>query len=111
MGRALANSAASSSFASGVTSDFHVGKWSELFHTNFPGLRHLEDAEQRRQDLPWFGRSFDDLRPQNAGLERQHGAYDSDRAGDVDRARDDFVNVRLSRGSQHAVDGREKLSE
>ena len=55
MGRALANSAASSSFASGVTRDFHVGKWFGLSDSQLAELRELEQAEERRENLPRFG--------------------------------------------------------
>ena len=49
IGRALANSAASSSFASGVTLDLHVCEWLRLMHAQFAHLGQFEQAEEGRQ--------------------------------------------------------------
>src|SRR3954471_1873291 len=81
IGRALANSAASSSFASGVTRDFHVGEWFRLRHAQLAELGQLEKAEQRRENLPRLGAVFDDVRPHDACLELEHGADDPNRTG------------------------------
>src|SRR5581483_2219754 len=99
MGRALANSAASSSFASDVTRDFHVGERPWLRDAKLTELRELEEAEKRRENLPRLRTRLDELRPQNSRAEGQDGPNGHDRARDVERARNDFVHVRLRCGA------------
>src|SRR5690349_20064844 len=111
MGRALAKSAASSSLASGVTTDFHVRKRFKLHHAKLAELRHLEQPEQRRQDLPGLSALLDELRPHEACLELQGSANDADGSRHVERARNDLVYQWLLDGPQDPVDGREELGE
>src|SRR5579862_3038619 len=111
MGRALANSAASSSFASGVTGDLHVGERSGLVYAQLADLGEFEQTEERRKNLPWLGVALHELRPADVRLEREHGANDEDRAGNVERARHDFVHVGARDRTKHSVDRGKQLGE
>src|SRR6478735_3185646 len=86
IGRALANSAASSSFASGVTCDLHVGKGAGLLDTTLAELRHLEQSKQGREDLPRLGARGDELGPARTDSQREQVADERDRARHVDGA-------------------------
>src|SRR5688572_5490891 len=83
MGDELANSAASSSFASGLTLDLHVGKGPVLPQLHFAALRHLQQSEQDRKDLPRLGSRAYEIAPAAAAPEREDVAHDGDRAFDV----------------------------
>src|SRR5689334_10354036 len=111
MGRALAKSAASSSLASGVTTDFHVRKRFGLQHAKLTELRHLEQPEKGRKNLPGLGALLHELRPHETCLELERRANDADRARHIERARNDLVHQRLLDRSQHAVDSRKQLGE
>src|SRR6476469_8442035 len=89
MGRALAKSAASSSFASGVTADLHVGEWSGLLNAALSELGHLEQPEQRGQHLPRLRSRLHEVGPASADAEREERANHGDRTGHVDRSRHD----------------------
>src|SRR6185503_11463665 len=97
--------------ASGVTRDFHVGKWFGLRDTKLAEFGQLQQSEERRENLPRFGAALDDVRPVNARLELEHGANDLHRARNVDRARNDLVHVRRRHRAQHAIDRGEQFRE
>src|SRR5262249_39263913 len=111
MGLALANSAASSSFASGVTCDLHVGERSGLVHAQLAEFGELEKTKQGRKDLPGFCSALDELRPTDAGSEREHRANDQNCTGNVERSRNHLVHVRARDRSKDAVHGGEQLGE
>src|SRR4051812_49078306 len=98
MGRALAKSAASSSFASDVTDDVHGCKGSGLEDAQLAELRHLEDAEKRGEHLPGLGVGGDEVAPAGALANGEHRANHGDRAGDVEGPGDDLVHRRLPNG-------------
>ena len=111
MGRPLAKSAASSSFASDVTRDFHVGKRFRLGDTELAELRELEQAEERRENLPGLGGFFDDFCPKNSRAQREDRSDRDDGAWDVERSRNHLVHVRRGDGTQHSVDRRQELRQ
>src|SRR6188472_4550196 len=85
MGRPLANSAASSSFASGVTGDLHGGEGTGLTELQLATLGELEQGEQGREHLPRFGIAVQDVTPPRSGTRRQHRTYDDDRTVHIER--------------------------
>src|SRR5674476_1025282 len=95
MGRALANSAASSSFASGVTRYLHVCEWSGLLDAALAKLRHFEEAKQSGQHLRWVGLARDEIRPHQMRAKGKHGANELDCARHVHRAGDHVVHRRI----------------
>src|SRR6476659_169746 len=111
IGRALANSAASSSFASGVTRDLHVGEWSGLLDAALSELRHLEQTEKGGEHLPGFGAALHEVRPHGAGADGEQRTDHADRARHVDRAGHDVVDGGVLRDAQDAIDRREQLAE
>src|SRR4030095_12499629 len=111
MGRALANSAASSSFARGVTTYFHVRKRAPLGNPKLTQFGKLEEAKERRENLPRLGAAVDELRPENSRLEGQDRSNDDDRTGNVERARHDLVHLGLGHYSQHPIDSSQQFGE
>src|SRR5688500_14955554 len=75
IGRALAKSAASSSFASDVTRDLHGGERSGLRELELALLRHLEQREQCRKHLPGLGVGGHDVAPARLCPQREHAAH------------------------------------
>src|SRR5438067_2529992 len=84
-GRALANSAASSSFARVVTGDLNVGKWPRLRHTKLAEPLELEQPEQRRQHLTRRRVLAHHVRPLQPRLDREQRPDDLDRGRHVER--------------------------
>ena len=75
-------------------------------------LRHLEQPEQRREDLPRLGA----VRRRGPSSARARGCASRARMiviapGTSMRARDDVVDRRIARDAQDAVDGGEQLAE
>ena len=89
MGEALAKSAASSSFASGVTGDFDGRERARLIEAQLAELRELEECEENGKNLPRLRFLRNDVRPLRFGAHGENGAHHADGAVHVERARDD----------------------
>src|SRR5437868_8210965 len=87
MGRPLAKSAASSSFASGVTRDLQGGEGTTLMQATLAAARQLEQRQERREHLPRLGAGGADVHPAHVGAQREQPADRVDRAVHVERAR------------------------
>ena len=80
MGRGLAKSAASSSFASEFTADLHSSKGTGLGQAQFAPAGQFEQGEKAREDLPGFGAGRHDVTEARHGAQRDDGAHDLDEA-------------------------------
>src|ERR1700680_3738815 len=110
-GVALAKSAASSSFARGVTCYFERREGVRLHESELSTLRELEKRKQWAEDFRWLSLLRKDVFPLRAGTDRQHRAHDSYRAIHIERSRNDVVDERLSGQPKHPIDRREELWE
>src|SRR5436189_15034 len=110
-GRLAANSAASSSCASGLTTDHHGGERFGLLHLAGPTLGELEQGDERRQDLhhPRPGPDHVDP-PELLALGEQRGDPRG-RAFDVQRPRHHTVQHRLGDERDDALGGGEQVVE
>src|SRR2546423_3417456 len=95
IGEALAKSAASSSFASGVTGDCERRERAPLVEAQLAELGQLEEREENRENLPRLGVLWSDVGPLRFRAHREKRAHETDGAVHVERAWNHFVNVRL----------------
>src|SRR5688500_18067381 len=100
MGRALAKSAASSSLASGFTTDQYRGKGNELCETQLATTCKLEQREQGRQHLPRLRARRTDIAPSGRGAQREDSTHGIDRAIDIQRTSDDVMDERFASDPQ-----------
>src|SRR5918992_4800350 len=101
IGRLLAKSAASSSFASGVTGDLHATKGSHLHELELATASQFEKREQRRQYLPRLRVVLYQIRPLRHRAHREQGANGRHCAVDIECARNDVVQRGPRRNAKH----------
>src|SRR2546423_12375011 len=110
-GTALAKSAASSSFARGVTCDLEGSEGAWLHQSQLAALGELQQGKQYREHFPWFGVSRQNVLPMRVCANREQGPDNADRSINIQRARDDIMHVRLSGEAQDPIDCAQKLRQ
>src|SRR5688572_7456962 len=110
-GRLLAKSAASSSLARGFTCDHQGSEGGGLAESELTAPGQFQECEECRQHLPRLCRGTNHVVPARPGAQFEHGADGTYRTVDVEGARNDVVQVRLTRKSQHAINCCKQLTE